>query len=173
MQRYLGKMAEHSYGADGIHVYWILANVKILQTDSSLSSEDDGLLSSITEESGTGKGAYYVVALSYSDYMKLILAQQYLDLWMNISPIWNNENPPLLDVMQYSEIQDLLDSQAQSIIEEIEGKNDGEVIKRIKPKAQEELDDLKKKWMEKNNYEYVTDALQEQQHQEQQQQEQP
>lgn len=167
MQRYLGKMAEHSYGADGIHVYWILANVKILQTDSSLSSKDDSLLSSITEESGNSKGSYYVVALSYSDYMKLILAQQYLDLWMNISPVWNNNNPPLLDVMQYSEIQDLLDSQAQSIIEEIEGKNDGEVVKRIKPKAQEDLEALKKNWMEKNNYQYVTDGLQTQESQEQ------
>lgn len=157
MSRVMGAAVEHGYGADGINVYWILANVKILETDSSLSNEDDSLLGTITDAAsgGNSDGAYYIVALSYNDYQKVVLAQQYMDLWMNLSPVWNNDNKPLLDVMTYSEIQGLMDAQAQSIIEEIKGENEGEITKKISDDALQKLEEQKQKWMDEHGYEYV------------------
>lgn len=143
----LGPIAQHSYGADGIHVYWILANVKILETNSSLSNKDDNNLSKIDDgKEGTSDGAYYIVALSYADYQKLVLSQKYLELWMNLSPAWNNKNKPLLDVMQYSEIQGLMDAQSQSIIEKAKGEKEGDVSYKIKKDALDALEKKKKEW---------------------------
>ena len=156
MDGYLGEMATHSYGADGVHVYWILANVKILETDSSLSSQDDSVLASITDAAGAGgeEGAYYIVALSYEDYQKVILAQQYLNLWMNIAPAWNNEHDPLLEIMTYAQIQALSDAQEQSILESHTDEN-GNVTYSIKKEAIEEYKRRQVEWMEENGYELI------------------
>ena len=154
MKNALGAMLEHSYGANGIHVYWILANVKILETNSTLSNKDNSMLSTITDGTESEDSAYYIVALSYADYQKITLVQQYLKLYMNMSPVWNNENPPLLDQMQYAEVQGLMDAQAQSIIEEIKGEN-GEVTRKIDSDALKDTEEAKKKWAEENGYRYV------------------
>jgi Flp pilus assembly protein CpaB len=151
MKDALGPVAEHSYGADGLQVYWILANVKILETDSSLSSEDNNMLAAITEDDSNSGDAYYIVALSYADYQKLVLSQKYLELWMNLAPVWNNENPPLLDLMTYSEIQGLMDAQGQSIVKEITG-DDGQVVRSLDEEKLKKLEEAKKKWMEENGY---------------------
>lgn len=123
MQNYLGEIANDAYGADGINVYWILSNVKILETDSTLSQNNESSISSVTEENkGTSEGSYYIVAVSYDDYKKLRLAEQYLNLWMNIAPSYNQENGPLLDAMRESTIKRLEDAQAQSKMKEVDNK---------------------------------------------------
>lgn len=123
MENYLGGIAKNSYGANGIQAYWILANVKILETDSTLSKSQDSSISTVTNDKNTGQaqsneGAFYIVALSYDDYKKLILAEKYLDLHMNISPKQNDGHSPLLDWMNDKTIQELKDAQHQSKIKE-------------------------------------------------------
>lgn len=119
MANYLGDMSKYSYGANGIHVYWVLSNVKILETDSTLAQNDQSSISSVTGEDGnSSEGAFYIVALSYQDYQKLRLSEEYLDLWMNIAPEYNIENGPLLDQMRENVIKELMDSQSQSKIPE-------------------------------------------------------
>lgn len=121
MANYLGAISENAYGAEGMNVYWILSNVRILETNSTLSDANDASMSTITgdDSSSSNDGAYYVIALSYNDYKKLRLAEQYLDLWMSIAPEYNTENGgPMLDVMGEAVIKKLEDSQAQSVLKE-------------------------------------------------------
>lgn len=136
MANNLGAISETSYGANGEHVYWILANVKVLETDSTLSQSQDSSISNVTaEDDSNSDGANYVVALSYSDYKKLRLAEQYLDMWMNIAPVYNEENGPMLELMTDSEITTLMDAQGQSIINK---KNEQE--KKSKDKSKKSKD---------------------------------
>lgn len=116
MATYLGSVADKSYGAEGINLYWVLSNVKVLETDSSLSESTDSSISVIsTDENNSTDGNYYIIALSYSDYQKLRLCEQYLNLWLDIAPTQNSVNPPLLDIMQGSVLSGLADSRTQSI----------------------------------------------------------
>ena len=119
---YLGEIANDSYGAQGMNVYWVLSNVKILETDSTLAQSADASISTVTtsedgSSNSSGDGSFYIVALSYSDYKKLRLSEQYLDLWMNIAPAQNDENGPMLDEMKKQEVEALQDAQAQSKME--------------------------------------------------------
>lgn len=118
LNNYLGDIAKNSYGANGLNTYWVLSNVKILETDSTLSQSNESSISSVTgENNNSGNGSFYIIALSYNDYKKLRLSEQYLDLWMNIAPAQNEENDPLFDEMNNNVIQELQNSQAQSKIE--------------------------------------------------------
>lgn len=121
LANYLGGISENAYGAEGMNVYWVLANVKILETDSTLSTSNESSISTVTEEeSSSSEGAFYIVALSYNDYKKVRLAEQYLDLWMSIAPEYNNENgEPMLDVMNQQDVKALDDAQAQSVLEAV------------------------------------------------------
>lgn len=115
----LGEVAKTAYGAkNGLNTFWVLSNVKILETDSTLSQSNKSSMSTITEEENSNSdGAFYIVALSYDDYKKLRLCEQYLDLWMNIAPVSSRENGPALDDMTNPLIQGLKDSQNQSKID--------------------------------------------------------
>ena len=147
LNNYLGDISKNSYGAEGMNLYWVLANVRILETDSSLSSSNESAISAVTEDGGgsSAEGDYYIVALSYDDYKKVRLAEQYLDLWMSITPEYNTENGPMLDVMNESIIKELQDSQAQSILKSEDNKND------LKPEENKENKEGKEK--EENNKE--------------------
>ena len=85
----LGGIAESSFGAEGIKGYWVLGNVKILQSFKSQQEEQsankEGTENTGTESTGVEQGSY-IVALSYSDYKKLLIAEQYLDLHMSLTP---------------------------------------------------------------------------------------
>lgn len=117
LNNYLGDISKSSYGANGMNVYWILSNVRILETDSTLSQSNESSISSVTnEKNSSNEGSFYIVALSYDDYKKLRLSEQYLDIWMNISPAQNESNDPLIDAMNESVIKELQDSQSQSKI---------------------------------------------------------
>lgn len=118
---HLGAIADTAYGADGVQLFWVLANVKILETDSTLSSAENSVVSVITgsDSGAANNGDYYIVALSYSDYLRMMLASQYLDFYMNISPAWNNDHDPLIDYMNNLEIKELMDAQAQTILREV------------------------------------------------------
>lgn len=139
MKSYLGEIGKNAYGAEGIHLYWVLSNVKILETDSSLAQNNQSSISNVTDNNGNS--AYYVVALSYMDYEKLLLCQQYLQLWMNICPEYNQENGPMLDVMAQNVIQELKDSQNQSVLND-DGTIDESKINPVIPEK------------EKKNYNY-------------------
>lgn len=119
MAQFLGDMGRYdNYGTkSGINTYWVLANVKILQTNSTIASSENSSLSSLTEEDekgGNTDGAYYIVALSYADYQKLRLSEVYLDIWMSLCPSQNEENDPLYKQMRQNAIKVLQDSQNQS-----------------------------------------------------------
>lgn len=116
MKNYLGPIAENSYGTkDGINLYWVLANVLVLETNSDLSEADQASVTGvISNNSNSGGGAFYIVALSYSDYLKVRLCEQYCNLWLSIVPEQNRENGPMIDEMIYSQIASLVDAQAQS-----------------------------------------------------------
>lgn len=153
MQDNMGNAVAYSYGTEqGAQLYWLLANLTILETDSTLSESDNSLMSNITD--GGQDGSYYIVALSYEDYMKIILAQQYLTLWMNISPSWNNDNDPLLDVMKYAELKELMDANRQSIIEETTNA-DGSITKTVSQAWLDEYEQRAEEWMTDNGYEYA------------------
>ena len=148
MQDYMGKAVAYSYGTEeGAQLYWLLSNVTILETNSSLSEADNGLISTVTGESS--EGSFYIIALSYEDYMKLVLAQEYMTLWMNISPAWNNDNDPLLDVMRYAELKELMDSTKQSIIEETVNADES-VTKSISEAWIKEYKDRETEWYAAN-----------------------
>lgn len=149
LNNYLGDISKNSYGAEGMNLYWVLANVRILETDSSLSSSNESAISAVTEDGGgsSAEGDYYIVALSYDDYKKVRLAEQYLDLWMSITPEYNTENGPMLDVMNESIIKELQDSQAQSILKSDDNKND------LKPEENKENKEGKENSKETKNEE--------------------
>lgn len=113
MKDYLGAVADHSYGTEkGINLYWVLSNVFILETNSTLSKADQSSVSTVIGDGGSG--SFYIVALSYSDYQKLRLCELYMDYWMNICPEQNMDNGPMFEEMLYSKITGLMDAQKQS-----------------------------------------------------------
>lgn len=125
MENYLGDISKNAYGADGINVYWVLSNVKILETDSTLSSSNDASISTVTQnDSSSSDGGYYIVALSYNDYKKVRLSENYLDFWMSITPEINNQDGSNLDLMGDSIVHELEDAQKQSKIKVDEKEND-------------------------------------------------
>ena len=148
----LGAISDTSYGANGEHVYWILANVKILETDSTLSQSQDSSISNVTaNDTDSSDGANYVIALSYNDYKKLRLAEQYLDMWMNLAPVANEENGPDLENMTQSEITDLMDAQAQSIIEKKESTDSKESKKSSKKSTKKKTEKTSDESSEKSD----------------------
>lgn len=87
-------------GRDNIEtsVYYILANVKVLNTNSSLSTAQDGDMAELASSDSSGSSSY-ILALSYDDAKKLRQAEGMFDLWLNIAPRQNRTNPPLLKQM--------------------------------------------------------------------------
>lgn len=96
----------------GTYVYYILANVKIINTNSALSEAHGNDLSQIIDSKGN-TGSYYIIALSYEDLKKLRQAEATLDLWLNISPKQNLENDPLIEQMVGQSWSGLHDAQKQ------------------------------------------------------------
>lgn len=81
--------------------YYILSNVTILDATTSVSSSQGSSMSSAIEgvEGNNEESSYYMLSLSYNDYKKLRLADQYGLLYMNLSPSQNKDNAPLLKEM--------------------------------------------------------------------------
>lgn len=131
MRNFLGNIAENNYGEEGINLYWVLANVKILETDSTLAQESKSSIANVTQDDPSvgNNGSFYIVALSYDDYKKLRLSEQYLDFWMNIAPTISEDRGPLLDQMNDKIITELKDAQTQSavkLVDKDEAKKEGE-----------------------------------------------
>lgn len=116
MSQYLGDIAKYdSLGGEGENIYWLLSNVKILQTDSTLSSKEGSSISAVTSKDGSDNGgSYYIVAVSYADYEKLRLSEIYLNTWLSLVPSQNKDNGPLFDEMRQKTIKRLADAQNQS-----------------------------------------------------------
>lgn len=99
-------------------VYFILANVKILDSTTSVSSSNGSNMSAATgtssDDSSTSSSdstsSYYMVSLSYSDYKKLRIAEQYGKLFLSLVPSQNQENAPLLEQMTASVSEGLVDA---------------------------------------------------------------
>ena len=96
----------------GAYVYYILANVKVINTNSTLSEVQGNDLSQIIENKGNS-GSYYIIALSYEDMKKLRQAEATLDIWLNIAPKQNLENDPLIEQMIGQSWSGLHDAQKQ------------------------------------------------------------
>lgn len=91
---------------------YILANVRVINTNSALSTSQNSAISEVTGNS-SGDGSYYIVALSYADLKKLRQAEAEFDLWLNLVPGQNAEHDPLIDQMigtESSSYDDLHDS---------------------------------------------------------------
>lgn len=98
-------------------VYFILSNVKILDSTTAVSSSN-GTTMSATEKNDNGSAAktdanssYYLISLSYNDYKKLRIAEQYGTLYMSLVPKQNEENTPLLNEMSANVDGGLTDAQ--------------------------------------------------------------
>lgn len=98
-------------------VYFILSNVKILDSTTAVSSSN-GTTMSATEKNDNGSTAktdanssYYLISLSYNDYKKLRIAEQYGTLYMSLVPKQNEENAPLLNEMSANVDGGLTDAQ--------------------------------------------------------------
>lgn len=89
-------------GVNG-EIYYILSNVTILDSTSSVAESQGNSTLASAQETTTGvssnSGSYYTISVSYNDYKKLQLAQSCGKLYMNLSPKQNEDNPPLLAAM--------------------------------------------------------------------------
>lgn len=109
MSQYLGTISENSMGGSGVHVYWVLSNVKVLETDTAIAkretSEGSDNQDNTQEEADENS---YIIALNYSDYRKLLLAQQYLDLHLTITPQqgYNKDDITKSDIPELGDAQD-------------------------------------------------------------------
>ena len=124
-QNALGEMAtQNYYGANGINIYWVLSNVKILESNSALANANGGSVNdAVGKEEGkssTQDTTTFVVALSYDDYKKLRLSEQYFDLWMNISPEDNKTKGPDLGKMNDHAIKPLDNSMSEKQIKALQ-----------------------------------------------------
>ena len=97
----------------GVSVYYILSNVRVLNTNSPLSESQGTELGEILNEGKKNEGQYYIVALSYDDCKKLRQAEGLLELWLNIAPKQNLDNPPLIAQMIGQSWSGLHDAQQQ------------------------------------------------------------
>lgn len=82
--------------------YYILANVTILDATTAVSSSQGTTLSTATSDedsSSSSDSSYYLISLSYNDYKKLRIAEQFGELYLNLVPSQNDENDPLLEIM--------------------------------------------------------------------------
>lgn len=105
----------------GTNVYYILSNVKVINTNSSLSKAQENDMSEVVDKGkGGGEGSYYLVALSYDDAKKLRQAEGVLDIWINISPKQNAKKPPLINQMVGQSFSGLHD--AQKPVQDKDGK---------------------------------------------------
>lgn len=81
---------------------YILSNVNLVDTTSAVSSESGSNMSTAlnnTSSSTSSSSSYYLLSLSYNDYKKLMIAQQYGKIYFNLSPKQNKGNDPLIDQM--------------------------------------------------------------------------
>lgn len=93
-------------------IAYVLANVTILDATTSVASEQgSNLASAIEGSSTTGSASTYLVSLSYNDYKKLRIADQFGKIFLNLSPNQNKDNAPLLDQMTGGVIGGLTDAQ--------------------------------------------------------------
>lgn len=91
----------------GTSVAYILSNVYVLNTNSSLSKSQESDLSVSQSEnkksSSSDEGSFYIFALSYDDYKKLRQAENVANakLWLNICPKQNQQEgkKPLIKQM--------------------------------------------------------------------------
>lgn len=81
-------------------IYYILSNVTILNATTSMSSDEANSLSNTTASAQEKNSAYYVISVSYNDFKKLRIAEQYGSLWLNLAPTQNENNDPLINDMQ-------------------------------------------------------------------------
>lgn len=149
-----------------LEMFWALANVQILETDSTMSNENNNVLSSIIGDSNNGNGAYYIVALSYVDYQRLMYISKYADLYFNIASRWRGEDiitydeegrevvnkvdsSTLLRYMQFGEQWDgLHDAQAQSVLEEYLSEQE-QPHKRINQETLDRIEKAEEEWIKK------------------------
>lgn len=122
------------------NVEYVLSNVKVLSTNSSLSEAQESDLSTVSDESsGSSDGSYYIFALSYDDLKKLRTYESTdgAQLWINISAKQNQEEgkDPLIDQMNGLYLSGLHDAQLQVLDE------DGNLLEGFNPSGNQKDSD--------------------------------
>lgn len=115
--------AQEIYGTgrtdSGTTVAYILSNVYVLNTNSSLSEAQDSDVSVSSSKSKGSGDPFYIIALSYDDCKKLRqvegLGEEQVQLWANICPTQNQieGNSPLIKQMLGQSYSYLHDAQVQ------------------------------------------------------------
>lgn len=103
--------------------YYILSNVTILDATTAVSSaQGSNMTAAQSSESGSGSSdySYYMVSLSYNDYKKLRLAEEFGVLYLNLVPSQNDENTPLIEEMTQPVIGGLVDASVDPFEEQRE-----------------------------------------------------
>lgn len=103
-------------------VYFILSNVKIIDSTTAVSSSQGSNMSTANGEGGDNKtnvnsndsSSYYMVSLSYSDYKKLRIAEQYGKLFLSLAPSQNKDKDPLISQMTDTVHDGLTNAQGDS-----------------------------------------------------------
>lgn len=103
-------------------VYFILSNVKIIDSTTAVSSSQGSNMSTANGEGGDNKtnvnsndsSSYYMVSLSYSDYKKLRIAEQYGKLFLSLAPSQNKDKEPLISQMTDTVHDGLTNAQGDS-----------------------------------------------------------
>lgn len=100
-------------------IYFVLSNVTLLDTTSSVSSNEGSNMATVTgqdSESGSSSqsSAYYLMSLSYNDYKKLQIAAQYGKVYITLAPKQNLDKAPLLEDMSSAITGGLSDANKES-----------------------------------------------------------
>ena len=106
-------------------IYFVLSNVKLLDTTTAVSSEQGSNLAAVadTEQKST-TGSYYLISLSYNDYKKLRIAEQFGYIYLTLTPSQNESYAPMLEEMAKDIQGGLSDSAADPIKAKKSKKND-------------------------------------------------
>ncbi len=102
-------------------VYFLLSNVKILDSTTAVSATNGSNLTSAQggnkEEAkkqfsnANSKGSYYLISVSYDDFKKLRIAEQFGSLFLSLAPAQNKDSAPMLDSMNGGVVSGLVDAE--------------------------------------------------------------
>lgn len=105
--------------------YFILSNVKIVDSTSAVSSNQGSTVNSVNESAGNSGGSSsgsttFFVSLNYEDFKKLMIAEQYGQLVVTMCPAQNDDDDayPLLEEMAKTTIDTGLTNASKAINDE-------------------------------------------------------
>lgn len=101
--------------------YYVLANVTLVDATTAVSTDQGSNLSAVSSSGSESNASTsdttstYLVSISYNDYKKLRIAQEYGELALNLCPSQNNTYAPMLEAMNAEVNGALTDSSPSKI----------------------------------------------------------